>query len=235
MRQTQVPQETIKAQQVYSTFISHLISYSHLSLSLSLSLSLAFSSPAASEFDSSYSRFLGRFLLEPLRENPLFGPSSRISEKLGALEWTKVVHKHHGWRRITCIWLHAAGVIHLLTNMLCLIFIVIRLEQQFGFVRIGIIYLVSGFGGSVLSSLFIRNSISVGASDALFGLLGAMLSELITNWTLYTNKAAALLTFLVIIVINLVIGILPHLDNFAHNLVIWFCFAALSSIWVARS
>ena len=38
-------------------------------------------------------------------------------------------------------------------------------------VRIGIIYLVSGFGGSVLSSLFIRNNISVGASGALFGSL----------------------------------------------------------------
>ena len=55
-------------------------------------------------------------------------------------------------------------------------------------VRIGIIYLIAGFGGSVLSSLFIRNSISVGASGALFGLLGAMLSELFTNWTIYTNK-----------------------------------------------
>ncbi|KAH7531129.1 hypothetical protein ACOSP7_027422 [Xanthoceras sorbifolium] len=160
-------------------------------------------------------RFLGRFSFEPLRENPLFGPSSRTLEKLGALEWAKVVHEHQGWRLITCIWLHA-GIIHLLTNMLCLVFIGIRLEQQFGFVRIGIIYLLSGFGGSVLSSLFLRNSISVGASGALFGLLGAMLSELITNWTLYTNKAAALLTLLVIIAINLVIGILPHVDNFAH-------------------
>ncbi|PKA46540.1 hypothetical protein AXF42_Ash012673 [Apostasia shenzhenica] len=83
-------------------------------------------------------------------------------------------------------------------------------------VRIGIIYLLSGFGGSILSSLFIRNSISVGASGALFGLLGAMLSELITNWTIYTNKAAALLTLLIIIVINLAVGILPHVDNFAH-------------------
>lgn len=54
--------------------------------------------------------------------------------------------------------------------------------------RIGIIYLVSGVGGSVLSSLFIRNTISVGASGALFGLLGAMLSELFTNWTIYSNK-----------------------------------------------
>ena len=48
-------------------------------------------------------------------------------------------------------------------------------------------YHLSGFG-SILSSLFIKNSVSVGASGALFGLLGAMLSELITNWTIYSNK-----------------------------------------------
>ena len=61
---------------------------------------------------------------------------------------------------------------------------------KFMSVRIGIIYLVSGFGGSVLSSLFIIDHISVGASGALFGLLGAMLSELITNWTIYSNKVS---------------------------------------------
>ncbi|KAB5525461.1 hypothetical protein DKX38_023210 [Salix brachista] len=160
-------------------------------------------------------RFLGRFSFEPLKDNPLFGPSSATLERLGALEWTKVVDKHQGWRLITCIWLHA-GIIHLLANMLSLVFIGIRLEQQFGFVRIGVVYLLSGFGGSLLSSLFIRNNISVGASGALFGLLGSMLSELITNWSIYTNKAAALLTLLFIIAINLAIGILPHVDNFAH-------------------
>lgn len=53
-------------------------------------------------------------------------------EKMGALESTKVVNKHQAWRLITCIWLHA-GVFHLLANMLCLVFIGIRLEQQFGF------------------------------------------------------------------------------------------------------
>ncbi|KAL5567822.1 hypothetical protein UlMin_024397 [Ulmus minor] len=160
-------------------------------------------------------RFLGRFSFQPLKENPLFGPSSSTLQKLGALKWNKVVHKHPGWRLVTCIWLHA-GIIHLLVNMISLVFIGIRLEQQFGFVRIGIIYLVSGFGGSVLSSLFIQNNISVGASGALFGLLGAMLSELLTNWTIYSNKAAALGTLLVIIIVNLGIGILPHVDNFAH-------------------
>lgn len=57
-------------------------------------------------------------------------------------------------------------------------------------VRIGFVYLLSGLGGSILSALFIHNSISVGASGALFGLLGAMLSELLTNWTIYSNKVS---------------------------------------------
>ncbi|XP_052210556.1 RHOMBOID-like protein 2 isoform X2 [Diospyros lotus] len=160
-------------------------------------------------------KFLGRLSFQPLKENPLFGPSSSTLEKLGALEWNKVVHGHQGWRLISCIWLHA-GVIHLLANMLSLVFIGIRLEQQFGFVRVGALYLLSGFGGSILSSLFIQRNISVGASGALFGLLGAMLSELLTNWTIYTNKAAALVTLLIIIAVNLALGILPHVDNFAH-------------------
>lgn len=51
---------------------------------------------------------------------------------MGALRWDNVVNGHQGWRLVTCIWLHA-GIIHLLANMLSLIFIGIRLEQQFGF------------------------------------------------------------------------------------------------------
>lgn len=149
-------------------------------------------------------------------------------EKLGSLDWYRVVEKHQAWRLLTCIWLHA-GVIHLAINMLSIVFMGTRLEQQFGFgmlcyfiflstthltrasfgqrsrfsefnyrswnfwgsvfpVRIGVIYIMSGMGGSILSSLFIRNDISVGASGALFGLLGSMLSELLTNWTIYSNK-----------------------------------------------
>ncbi|XP_019195332.1 PREDICTED: RHOMBOID-like protein 2 [Ipomoea nil] len=159
--------------------------------------------------------FLGRFSFQPLHQNPLFGPSASTLRKMGGLEWEKVVHHHQEWRLISCIWLHA-GLIHLIVNMLSLVIIGIRLEQQCGFVRIGIVYFFSGFGGSVLSSLFIQRSVSVGASGALFGLLGAMLSELLTNWSIYTNKVAALLTLLVIVVLNLAVGILPHVDNFAH-------------------
>ncbi|XP_023523094.1 RHOMBOID-like protein 1 [Cucurbita pepo subsp. pepo] len=160
-------------------------------------------------------RFLGRFSFQPLKENPLLGPSSSTLEKMGALEVDKVVYGHQPWRLISCMWLHA-GVFHILANMLSLVFIGIHLEQEFGFVRIGMIYVVSGFGGSLLSSLFIQSGISVGASGALFGLLGGMLSELLTNWTIYANKLAALLTLLFIITINLAVGVLPHVDNYAH-------------------
>ncbi|CAA6654993.1 unnamed protein product [Spirodela intermedia] len=153
--------------------------------------------------DSCVARFLGRFSFQPFKENPLLGPRpQRELQRMGALDVKKVVDRHQWWRLISCIWLHA-GVFHILANMLSLLFIGIRLEQEFGF-------------STLLSSLFIRSSISVGASGALFGLLGGMLSELITNWTIYANKFAALLTLVFIIAINLAVGILPHVDNFAH-------------------
>jgi membrane associated rhomboid family serine protease len=51
---------------------------------------------------------------------------------MGALDVQKVVDGHQWWRLITCNWLHG-GVFHLLANMLSLLVIGIRLEQEFGF------------------------------------------------------------------------------------------------------
>ena len=51
---------------------------------------------------------------------------------MGALDVSKVVDGHQGWRLLTCNWLHG-GVFHILANMLSLLVIGIRLEQEFGF------------------------------------------------------------------------------------------------------
>ncbi|KAE8655499.1 hypothetical protein F3Y22_tig00117026pilonHSYRG00072 [Hibiscus syriacus] len=85
-------------------------------------------------------------------------------KKLGALDWKLVAEEKEYWRLVSCMWYHA--------------------------VRIGPLYMVSGLGGSLASALFEarKETISVGAFGALFGLLGAMLSELITNWSNYTHK-----------------------------------------------
>ncbi|KAH6766153.1 RHOMBOID-like 1 [Perilla frutescens var. hirtella] len=159
--------------------------------------------------------FLGRFAFQTNHENPLLGPSAATLLKMGALDVRKVVEDRQVWRLITCMWLHA-GLFHVLANMLSFLFVGIRLEQEFGFARVGALYVISGIGGSLSSSLFVRTTISVGASGALFGLLGAMLSELLINWTIYENKLESLMSLVVIIVINMAVGILPHVDNFAH-------------------
>jgi len=59
---------------------------------------------------------------------------------MGALEVGKVIHRHQVWRLFSCIWLHG-GVVHLLANMLSLVFIGIRLEQEFGFGTVLVIIL----------------------------------------------------------------------------------------------
>lgn len=162
---------------------------------------------------------LKRFSFQPFKENPLLGPAGLTLKKLGALERQLVVEEGEGWRLLSCMWLHA-GVVHLLANMMSLLFIGIRLEQEFGFIRIGLLYVLAGLGGSLGSTMHLMRTtsptISVGASGALFGLLGAMLSELLINWTIYVNKCTALLILIVVIALNMAVGFLPKVDNSAH-------------------
>ncbi|KAM7258594.1 hypothetical protein ACFE04_014335 [Oxalis oulophora] len=175
--------------------------------------------PAKSDVDNCLlSQQLGRFAFEPLNENALLGPAVTTLKNLGALYRESVVDRNQWWRLFSCVWLHA-GLIHLLANMISLMFIGIGLEQEFGFLRIGVLYVLSGLGGSLMSCLNqveSKPTVSVGASGALFGLLGAMLSELITNWSIYANKCAALSTMVLVIALNLAVGYLPHVDNSAH-------------------
>lgn len=51
---------------------------------------------------------------------------------MGAMEVKKVVDEHEIWRLVSCISLHA-GVFHILANMISLVLVGIRLEQEFGF------------------------------------------------------------------------------------------------------
>jgi len=156
-----------------------------------------------------------RMSFQPFSENPLLGPSSATLTKMGGLMTTLVVQQKEGWRLMSCVWLHA-GVFHIVVNLIALLVFGIQLEKDFGFFRIGLVYLVSGLGGSLLSSLFHSNTISVGASGALFGLLGATVSELITNWSHYRSRCSQLTQLIVLTAVNLAVGLLPHVDNFAH-------------------
>ncbi|GLT69465.1 hypothetical protein SLA2020_416140 [Shorea laevis] len=160
-------------------------------------------------------QLLGRMSFQPLSENPLLGPSASTLDKVGALQRKYFAEKHQMWRLFTCTWLHA-GVVHLIINLGCIIFVGIHLERDFGPLRVGIIYLLSGFVGSLVCALFVRNSPVTTASGALSGLLGAIISGLIRNWKVYTNKCAALALLFIISMINFLLGLLPYVDNFSN-------------------
>ncbi|CAI5487635.1 unnamed protein product [Closterium sp. Naga37s-1] len=159
--------------------------------------------------------WLGRFSFEPLNINPLFGPTALTLQEMGALNSNLVTNYHQGWRLVTAMWLHG-GMVHLVCNLLGIAFLLNRLEKEFGLWRPTVIYLLSGVFAAVFSCLFLDTQISVGASGALFGLVGACLSELLINWKLYDNRFSALMTLLILIAINLAIGLMPYIDNFAH-------------------
>jgi membrane associated rhomboid family serine protease len=79
------------------------------------------------------------------------------------------------WRLITSAFLHGS-ILHLGFNMLMLYWIGGPIEEAIGRARFLILYLVSGLAGAAGALLFTdANSITVGASGAIFGLLGAAL------------------------------------------------------------
>ncbi|GAV59312.1 Rhomboid domain-containing protein [Cephalotus follicularis] len=157
----------------------------------------------------------GRVSFQPLYENPLLGPSASTLDKVGALRRIHLTEYGQTWRLFVCPWLHA-GAVHLIMNLGSILFIGLFLEKEFGSLRVGIIYILSAFVGSLVTAIFVRNSPAVASSGALFGLLGAMLSGLIQNWKIYTHKFAALVLLFFLSAINLALGLLPYVDNFSN-------------------
>jgi len=82
----------------------------------------------------------------------------------------------HGdwWRLITAAFLHY-GPIHLGLNMLALYWFGTPVERYLGRSRYVLLYLVSGLAGSAGALLLSPTSPTVGASGAIFGILGAAL------------------------------------------------------------
>ena len=117
------------------------------------------------------------------------------------------------YRLLSCIFMHG-GIIHLLCNMYCLYVIGPQVESFFGKIKYIVIYLLSGIIGSLMS-LSITNSISLGASGAIFGLLGSIL-YFGYHYRVYLSQAIKS-QIMPIIVLNLFLGfILNGVDNAAH-------------------
>ena len=92
----------------------------------------------------------------------------------------------------------------------------VSLELEFGMLRIGILYLVSGLVGTLCSAVFLPQMIMVGASGAVLGLFGACLADFLVNLGEMERPLCTALQLALSFAINLVIGVTPYVDNFAH-------------------
>lgn len=118
------------------------------------------------------------------------------------------------WRILTPVFLHG-GILHLLFNNYFLYVMGPRIESSFGMLRFAAIYFLSSMTGVILSYL-LNDRPTIGASGALFGLMGAMIPYLLKNRRVLRNSDQMLKAVLQTIGINLLIGLTPGIDNWAH-------------------
>jgi rhomboid protease GluP len=133
-------------------------------------------------------------------------------------EWTTLPPLTYDWPRwMTSVFLHG-GLMHLAFNMIALVQLGPPLEGILGRRRFELIYLLAGFAGMATSELWRLHvhepAHGVGASGAIFGLIGAMVSyglrrggrvsaefrRYFITWALYA----------------FLFGYLLHADNLAH-------------------
>lgn len=142
---------------------------------------------------------------------------NRALVMLGAMV-NVLVEEGQYYRLLTCAFLHSS-IIHLGLNMYALNSLGSILEKVLSKGKLLIIYIMSAVlasYGSYLSTRSIhRVSISVGASGAIFGLLGALLVIAFLNRKIMGK--ALLKSVAEVAVINIIIGFLiPNVDNVAH-------------------
>lgn len=117
------------------------------------------------------------------------------------------------FRLFTSTFLHA-NMIHLLFNMYALYIIGTQVENYIGKWKFLGIYMVSAISGSLMSCIF-STGISVGASGAIFGLLGSLL-YFGFHYRLYLGSVLKN-QIIPLILINLLFGfMMPGIDNAAH-------------------
>src|SRR5271157_4203476 len=158
------------------------------------------------------------FVVMVLRGVDPFLPAAQQLRLWGANDGARVVLRNEAWRLPASVFIHG-GLIHLAVNMWCLFNIGPLVERFFGNVATAVLYLAAGVGGAIASMATLPGRVSVGASGAIFGLLGALLAFLLVNHrsvpaTVLRPLRSSALSF---VVFNTLFGAaVPIIDQSAH-------------------
>ncbi|KAJ3614251.1 hypothetical protein NHX12_017825 [Muraenolepis orangiensis] len=113
------------------------------------------------------------------------------------------------------LFLHA-GLLHCLVSVVFQMTILRDVEKLAGWVRISIIYMLSGITGNLASALFLPYRAEVGPAGSQFGLLACLFVELFQGWQMLEKPWKAFLKLLCIVFFLFLCGLLPWIDNIAH-------------------
>lgn len=82
----------------------------------------------------------------------------------------------------------------------------------------GVIYLVAGVFGTIVSAIFVPTQVMVGASGAIFGVFGALWADLWQNWSINQNQCRMFTVLAIltgdrwlVLLLNDIIGVLSPL------------------------
>lgn len=168
---------------------------------------------------------IGIFLAELLLGGQLNGTGNRLYEN-GVL-FGPAVADGDWWRLVTAMFLHY-GLLHLGMNMLVLWLIGPPLEEYFGHGRYALVYLVSGLAGSAGALLWSPNALTVGASGAIWGIMGAALVLEARKIWVFGGQAMGLVLFNLIFTLLIPgVSIGGHLGGLAGGAL---CALAFSSL-----
>lgn len=151
------------------------------------------------------------YLLDFLIDGRLYGA--------GRLNTLLVVAGREYGRVLWSMFLHG-GIDHLFNNMLILFFLGAMIENEVGHIKYAFLYLLSGIGGNLLSLLarIMENdwlTSSIGASGAVFGLDGVLLSMVLFSNRRMSNVTPARVVLMIFL--SLYSGFTGgNIDNAAH-------------------
>ncbi|KAM9773438.1 inactive rhomboid protein 1-like isoform X2 [Syngnathus typhle] len=113
------------------------------------------------------------------------------------------------------LFLHA-GILHCLVSVLFQMTVLRDLEKLAGWLRISIIYMLSGITGNLASAIFLPYRAEVGPAGSQFGILACLFVELFQTWQILERPWRAFGKLIAISVFFFSFGLLPWIDNFAH-------------------
>ncbi|KAM4663795.1 inactive rhomboid protein 2 [Discoglossus pictus] len=138
-----------------------------------------------------------------------------LDEVCGLLPFLNPEIPDQFYRLWLSLFLHA-GIVHCLVSVTFQMTVLRDLEKLAGWLRISIIYILSGITGNLASALFLPYRAEVGPAGSQFGLLACLFVELFQSWQILEKPWKAFFKLLGIVLFLFLFGLLPWIDNIAH-------------------